>query len=90
MDQKRGIYPINHIVSIRKQLLIDHQWLARELTEIFEAARTIAPPEGAAAPPQYGLEPNRDSLQLVMDYSFRQGVTRRAFSVNEIFHTPAH
>lgn len=88
--KKRSIHPINHVVSIKKQLLTDHPWLARELVELFEAARTITPPDGAAAPPQYGLEPNRDSLQLALDYSFRQSITRRAFKVNEIFYTLAH
>lgn len=86
--KKRGIYPINHIVSIRKQLLVDHTWLARELTELFEAARAFAPAEGAAASPHYGLEPNRDSLQLALDYSFRQGVVPRPYIVDEIFCAP--
>jgi 4,5-dihydroxyphthalate decarboxylase len=37
--QRTGVYPIMHCVVVRKTLLNDHPWLARNLYDAFEAAR---------------------------------------------------
>jgi 4,5-dihydroxyphthalate decarboxylase len=81
---KTGIYPINHILTVRNSLLSEHPWLAQELMELFDEARRIAEEDGAAPPPPYGLERNRASLQLAFDFSAQQQITPRAYSVDEL------
>jgi 4,5-dihydroxyphthalate decarboxylase len=85
--ERTGIYPINHVLTVRNSLLGDHPWLARELMEMFEEARRIAvEDDGATAPPAYGLEENRRSLQMAFDFSADQQVTPRVYTVDELFY----
>lgn len=84
--ERTGIVPINHVLTVRNELLANHPWLAGELMELFEEARRVAIEEdGAAPPPAYGLEANRRSLQLAFDYSADQQVTPRRYEVDELF-----
>jgi 4,5-dihydroxyphthalate decarboxylase len=83
---RTGIYPINHILTVRTPILEAHPWLAQELMEMFDEARRIAEEDGAAAPPAYGLEANRRSLQLAFDFSAQQLITPRVYDVSELFH----
>ena len=36
-------------------------------------------------PWRFGVEPNRRSLEIIIDYSFRQKLIPRMFSVDELF-----
>ena len=84
--ERTGIVPINHVLTVRNELLESHSWLAGELMELFEEARRVAIEEdGATPPPAYGLEENRRSLQLAFDYSADQKVTPRRYEVDELF-----
>ncbi len=35
---------------------------------------------------RYGLEANRKELELVMRYTYEQGLAKRQLSVEEVFH----
>lgn len=83
--ERTGIVPINHTLAVRRELIEAHPWLAGELMELFEEARRVAVAEGAAAPPAYGFEANRRSLQLAFDYSADQKITERRYSAEEAF-----
>ena len=84
-SRRTGIRPVNHIVAVRTGLLREHPWLAGELTGLFERAWAAHGSDGA---PQYGLEPNRRSMQMLLDFAADQGVTPRAYTVDEIFALP--
>ena len=43
------------------------------------------PPGGLLDPWRFGIEANRRSLEIVIDYSFRQKLIPRKFSVDELF-----
>lgn len=84
--RESGITPINHCVTLRSELATTHDWLAAELMSLFSRARDIAVAEdGAAAPPTYGLEHCRASLQCAFDYSYEQQITPRRYEANELF-----
>jgi 4,5-dihydroxyphthalate decarboxylase len=83
--ERTGITPINHILTVRRAVLTEHPWLARELMELFVEARRIAVAEGAVSPPPYGFEANRRSLQFAFDYSYAQAITERPYTVEEAF-----
>jgi 4,5-dihydroxyphthalate decarboxylase len=36
-------------------------------------------------PLRFGVEPNRRSLEIIIDYAFRQGVIPRRYAVDELF-----
>jgi 4,5-dihydroxyphthalate decarboxylase len=81
-----GIIPVNHILAVKADLLRQHPWLAAELMDLFKAAKEKAhsesPPEVS---PPYGLEPNRRSMQMLLDFAAQQQLTPRTYQVDEIF-----
>ena len=79
-----GIFPVNHVVSVRNDLLQQHPWLADELMRLFEAARLKSGAKGAAALP-YRLEPNRAAMQMLLDFAADQRLTPRTYRVDELF-----
>ncbi len=84
-SRRTGVMPVNHIVSVKTELLEQHPWLAQELTELFEAARQAAGHGGQHPPPPYGLEPNRRSMQMLLDFAAEQQLVPKAYQVDELF-----
>jgi 4,5-dihydroxyphthalate decarboxylase len=80
-SKETGIFPVNHVVSVRSELLQSHPWLGDELMRMFEAARVTS---GARTPP-YGLEPNRAPMQMLLDFAASQRLTPRTYRVDELF-----
>lgn len=83
-SERTGIFPVNHIVSVRTHLLKAHPWLAGELMKLFDAARIASGAQGVAAMP-YGLEPTRDAMQMLLDFAHEQGLTREQRRVDDVF-----
>jgi 4,5-dihydroxyphthalate decarboxylase len=90
-SERTGIVPVNHVLAVKTDLLSTHEWLADEITSLFERARLAA---SAAAPRAgelngaelpYGLASNRASIELLLEWSARQRLTPRRFTVEEIF-----
>ena len=98
--RKTGVFPINHVVAVKKELIEEHPWLPEEITSLFTKAKVQARRDGtesaAAAnaelakmlgndPYPYGLEDNRAAAQMLLDFCAEQHLTARAYSVDEIF-----
>lgn len=99
--RERGMYPINHTVVVRDDLLEANPQLAPEIFELFaEAKRLYAPSryepvhrkvaEITGDPLPYGIEPNRRVLEAVIQYSVEQGILQRPFTVEELFPKSTH
>ena len=104
-----GVYPIMHVMALRKAILADHPWAARNLYNAFleskrcslerlldpavsrypvpwlanYAARTAQQFGGDPFP--YGIEPNRQTLELFLRYAHEQGIAHRAVKPEDIF-----
>jgi 4,5-dihydroxyphthalate decarboxylase len=83
--KRSGIHPINHILTVKNEILAANPWLGDELMEMFTKARNIAIVDGAAPPPAYGFEANAKSLQRCFDFSADQKITPRIYNVSELF-----
>ena len=83
-SKETGIFPVNHVVSVRRELLRQNPWLADELMIMFEAARMKSGAKGTAAL-AYGLEPNRAAMQMLLDFATDQHLTPRAYRIDELF-----
>jgi 4,5-dihydroxyphthalate decarboxylase len=96
--QKTGVYPINHMVVVKDQLLADNPWLAASLFTAFKSAKEAwlanASAEDLATaragiiegdPYPYGIEANRKALETIIGYAHQQHIIPRAFAVEEIF-----
>lgn len=85
-SERTGIFPVNHIVSVKTDLLKQYPWLAKELMDLFEEARRKAGLTAKEPLLPYGLEPNRRSMQMLLDFAAQQKLTPRAYLVDELFH----
>jgi hypothetical protein len=94
--RERGLYPINHTVVVKDDLLAANPQLGPEIFDAFaEAKRRYDPSryepvhrkvaEITGDPLPYGIEPNRKMLEAVIRYSVEQGILRRPFTLEELF-----
>jgi 4,5-dihydroxyphthalate decarboxylase len=94
--RKTGVFPINHVIAVKSVLLEEHAWLAAEVISLFSKANSQAREEGilssepAPCPPDHdmhpiGLEANRASLQMLLNFAAQQALTPRRFCVDELF-----
>lgn len=108
--QQTGIFPIMHVVGIRRSLVEAHPWLPSAAFKAFNAAKDKAlealddisaakitlpfVEEQLLAARQlmgqdfwsYGVEANRHALESFTDHHFKQGLSKRKLSVDELFH----
>jgi len=82
-SRRTGVFPVNHIVAIKAELLEGNPWLAGELLSLFLQAKLESSAADDGLP--YGLEPNRRAMQMLLDFSAEQGLTPRAYQVDELF-----
>jgi 4,5-dihydroxyphthalate decarboxylase len=82
-----GGVPINHMMVIRDTISKSRPDLVKEIYRVLrESRRAVPPPVGGLADPwRFGVEANRRSLEIIIDYSFRQKLISRMFSVDELF-----
>jgi 4,5-dihydroxyphthalate decarboxylase len=87
-SQSHGGVPINHMLVIRESLAKSRPDVVREVYRLFqeakqgELARSGAP---ALDPWRFGIEANRRSLEIVIDYALRQGLIPRRLAVDDLF-----
>ena len=87
-SDRTGLFPVNHILAVRSELLARHAWLGAELMRVLDAARIASGARGTASMP-YGLEPNRLAMQTLCDFAADQKLTSRAYRVDEVFPAEA-
>jgi 4,5-dihydroxyphthalate decarboxylase len=81
-----GIFPIMHLVGVRRTALQANPSLARLAYDAFVQAKDAAgiASSGPVSWP-YGIENNRSALTSLTRYAFEQGVTDRQLSFEELF-----
>ncbi|MDE2007340.1 MAG: ABC transporter substrate-binding protein [Rhodospirillales bacterium] len=89
--RRRGIYPVNHALCLREDLIAAHPWLPGELMRLFQAAKDAAPaPKAPAAlegadPLPYGIAANRAAIETLMRYAAAQGLIPAAPRAEDLF-----
>src|SRR5215475_9519182 len=87
-SQAHGGVPINHMLVIRAQLAQARPDVVREVYRVFREAKEASFAEGGTPeldPLRFGVEPNRRSLEIVIDFAVKQGLLPRQFAVDELF-----
>jgi 4,5-dihydroxyphthalate decarboxylase len=84
--RRTGVHPVNHVITVRREKLTAHPWLADELMRLFAAAKAAArsPATTDDALP-YGLEANRVAIELLTRFAAEQGLIPRAYAADELF-----
>lgn len=108
--RRTGIFPIMHLLALRRTLADRYPWLPGALLKAFAQSKEMAERalEDTSATKvtmpfvednlgrarallgreiwRYGLSGNETTLDAFLDYHFRQGLSSRRLSVEELFH----
>ena len=83
--RKHGLLPVNHLVVVTEALVKSRPDAVREVYRMLKDSKAKAVlPAGPDFVP-LGVEANRKSLALIIDYAFQQALIPRKFSVDELF-----
>jgi 4,5-dihydroxyphthalate decarboxylase len=84
--QRNQATPINHMVVIKQSLSRSNPETVKEFFRLLRESKQAAPPAiNEFDPLRFGVEANRRSLELIIDYSARQRLIPRPFEVDELF-----
>jgi len=86
--QAHGGVPVNHMMVVRSSISLTRSDVVREVYRMLRDSRQVVPPladNGLLDPWRFGIEANRRSLEIIIDYSVRQKLIPRKFSVDELF-----
>jgi ABC-type nitrate/sulfonate/bicarbonate transport system substrate-binding protein len=96
--RERRTWPVNHLVVVRDELLDEHPNLAGAVFEAFERAKDLYVQSGELEPLHaraaelvggdplpYGLEPNRATLEELIDHAVGQKILRRRPALETLF-----
>jgi 4,5-dihydroxyphthalate decarboxylase len=79
------VIPVNHLVVVTEKLARERRDIVREIYGLFEQSKAMAGQPATPDPVPFGVEANRKSLQLIVDYAAQQSLIPRRFSVEELF-----
>jgi 4,5-dihydroxyphthalate decarboxylase len=84
---KSGGVPINHMYVVRQSLSKERPDVVREVFRMLveSAKQGVQPGTEMAAGIRFGVEACRQSLERIIDYSYKQKLIPRPFSVDELF-----
>ena len=86
--QAHGGVPINHMMVVRDTIARSRPDIVKEIYRMLHDSRqAVLPPadNGLLDPWRFGIEANRRSLEIIIDYSVRQKLIPRKFTVDELF-----
>jgi 4,5-dihydroxyphthalate decarboxylase len=85
--QRYQAVPINHMVVVTESLSKSSPWAVAEVFRLLaESKKAAGLPAGAGPDPfPLGVEANRKSLELVINYAVQQRLIPRRFGVDELF-----
>ena len=86
-SQRHQMLPINHMVAVNLELCQTHPDLLKKVYELMLKSKQLARPDETLKPDltPFGIEANRRSLDLLIRYSYEQGLIPRAYAVDELF-----
>jgi 4,5-dihydroxyphthalate decarboxylase len=86
-SQRHQMLPINHMVAVNLELCQSQPQLLREVYDLLLKSKQLATPDQAQKLDltPFGIEANRRSLDLLIRYSYQQGLIPRAYAVDELF-----
>ena len=85
--EKNGGVPINHMVVVHERIARARPDVVEEIFRVFKEARKLdtKAPTGKLDPYRFGVEANRAALERIIDYSVKQQMIPKKFTVDELF-----
>jgi 4,5-dihydroxyphthalate decarboxylase len=83
--EKHGGIPINHMMVVKESITKQRPDVVREVYRMLMESAAAGPSKSAGGL-RFGIEAVRKSLETIIQYSERQGLIPRRFSVDELFN----
>jgi 4,5-dihydroxyphthalate decarboxylase len=86
--QSHSGVPVNHMLVIREELAQARPDVVQEVYRMFREAKEASLATGGVPdldPLRFGIEANRRSLEIIIDFAVKQGLLPRPFTVDELF-----
>jgi 4,5-dihydroxyphthalate decarboxylase len=85
--ETHGGVPINHMIIVREKIAKEGPDVVQEIFRLVKAARELdtSAPKGALDPYRFGVEPNREALERIIDYSLKQQMITKKVAVDDLF-----
>jgi 4,5-dihydroxyphthalate decarboxylase len=83
--RRHGIVPVNHLVVVTEALARSRPDAVREIYSLLGQSKAAAGLQSTPDFVPFGVENNRRSLQLIIEYAAQQALIPRRFSVDELF-----
>lgn len=82
---RRGVVPVNHLVVVTEQLAKSRPDVVAGVYDLLKRSKEQAGPTATPDLVPFGIEANRRSLELIVDYAFQQALIPRRYAVDELF-----
>jgi 4,5-dihydroxyphthalate decarboxylase len=83
--RRESVMPINHMFAVHQDLSKQHPEIVKEIFRMLVESRNLAPESVTSALPPVGVEANRKTLEMAMEWSFEQKIIPRRLSFDELF-----
>jgi 4,5-dihydroxyphthalate decarboxylase len=83
--RREQVLPINHMFVVHQELSKQHPDIVREIYRMLVESRSLAPENVRAGLPPVGLEANRKTLEMAMEWTYEQKMIPRRLSFDELF-----
>jgi 4,5-dihydroxyphthalate decarboxylase len=83
--RREGVFPINHMFVVQEELAKKHPDVVREIYRMIVESRELAPESVKAGLPPVGLEANRKTLEMALEWTYEQKIIPRRISFDELF-----
>ncbi len=84
---RHQMVPVNHMVAVNTALMRERPEIVRELYSLLQQSKSLGTPaQGTALDlTPFGIEANRKTLDLLVQYAHTQGLIPRPYTVEELF-----
>ncbi|AWM00691.1 ABC transporter substrate-binding protein [Bradyrhizobium amphicarpaeae] len=82
---RRGVVPVNHLVVVTEQLARTRPEIVAGIYDLLKRNKEQMGPATTPDLIPFGVEANRKSLELIVDYAFQQALIPRRYAVDELF-----
>ncbi len=82
---RRGVVPVNHLVVVTEGLAKSRPDVVAGVYDLLKRSKEQTGPAATPDLIPFGIEANRQPLELIIDYAFQQALIPRRYAVEELF-----
>jgi 4,5-dihydroxyphthalate decarboxylase len=83
--KREGVFPINHMFAVHESLTAERPDVVREIYRMLRESRALAPASVTDGLPPVGLEANRKTLEMALEWCWEQHILPRRVLFDELF-----